>query len=131
LKGGGMNVRKTENRRFTRSKAQLPVEVTLPCGVMLEGTLIDVGMGGSRIHTDRQLPVGNECEMTVVFDPEHHAGRFRFHCYVARADEAGMALSFTGADEASFSRLGDLVADHSPDTVRTEQEIEQFFAARQ
>ncbi len=112
-----------EQRRNMRSSISARAELRLHTGVLMEGNSRDISLTGIFIHTDRMLPVGNTCHLTVVL--EGGASEFRIDTKgeVVRVDEDGIAVEFYEVALDSLQHLCKLLLYNADEPELIEEEL--------
>jgi hypothetical protein len=105
-------------RQFGRSKVRARAEVRLHNGIYMEGETRNVSLKGALLDSERFLPVGNPCRITLTVQNGPAQGRIEISGFVVRADRTGMGIEFTHIDTHSLKQLRHLV-------LYAEEEIEQ------
>ncbi|MDQ6973083.1 MAG: PilZ domain-containing protein [Mariprofundaceae bacterium] len=109
-------------RDFMRVMFSTCAEVDVK-GTTLQGGIRDVSMGGIFLCSDADVSVGDTCEVRIYLceqDPLiiHALG------IVARRDEDGLAVNFTGLYCDSYSHLKQVVLSNSEQAETAEKELD-------
>lgn len=98
-------IKSAEQRTHMRWPIRAHAELRLENGMLMEGQSRDVSLNGVLLTSERILPVGNSCRVSLVMDAEMQAIRIDVHGHVVRMDEMGIAIEFSHVDVENFDRL--------------------------
>lgn len=116
-------VKQEEQRRYTRMRVALHVEVRLECGVLVEGLAVNMSLNGLLFISECCLPLG--CPVRVVLLSDDTPVTVYLVCRgtVARLDEHGLAIAFDRLSSEHAEQLHHLIRYHVvPDTPDDEVE---------
>lgn len=98
-------IKSAELRTHTRWPICAHAELRLENGMLMEGQSRNVSLNGVLLTSERMLPVGNSCRVSIVVDDELQAIRINVYGRVVRMDEVGIAIEFAYVDVENFDRL--------------------------
>lgn len=118
-----------EQRRYTRSTVCARAELRLSCGMLMEALSRDVSLNGMFVNSDRMLPVGHTCHVTLMF--EGGVGKFRVatNGRVVRVDEDGIAIEFEEVEMEGGEHLRKLLLCNADEPERMREEMEASVRA--
>lgn len=114
-------------REFTRAEHEVAAEVRGTQGKIVRGKVRDLSLNGLYIVTDRQLPAGSECWVTIRLKTGKTDLHLRAHGTVIRCGAAGMAIEFSDIQGDSFEHLKKLVLFNASDRKSVEEEFEEHL----
>jgi hypothetical protein len=121
----------SNRREFTRAPLQIDVELTTAQSPPLLCQLRDVSLNGLYLACATPLPVGSECQATLLLGAAEHPIRVEVQATVMRVDEGGMGLEITGVlGLESFDHLRQLVLYNASQTEQVEQEMHSHRGIR-
>jgi len=109
-------------RGFTRVNFTTRAEVDVD-GEVLDGTLQDISMGGLFFRSDASVQVGDACEVRIFLGDEDPMVMHALS-YVARCDDNGFAVSFSGFYCDSASHLQQVILLNADDKEQVMDELE-------
>lgn len=112
-----------ESREFSRSPVTAHVEVSLDNGILVEGVASDISLRGLRLKTEYGLPVGKPVHIRIVLQGDVPHCALALQAQVARVEDSGVALEFTGVDADSIEHLRRLILYNSPNAEQAQEEI--------
>jgi hypothetical protein len=118
-----------DERKFTRIPFE--TEVTLSGGnTVITCTLVrDISLGGIFVLTERAIPVGQQCAITIELRGPASLLKVQVEGEVIRVDKDGAALVFTKIDSDSLVHLRHLIRIHAEDPQLIDQEyFSELFA---
>jgi hypothetical protein len=118
-------------REFTRAPLQIDVEVVTAQSLPVVCQLRDVSLNGLYLVCATPLPIGSECQATLLLGGAEQPIRVEVQATVARVDATGMGLEITGVlGLESFEHLRNLVLYNASQTAQVEQEIQSHRGIR-
>ncbi len=109
-------------RGFTRINFTTRAEVDVD-GEVLDGTLQDISMSGLFFRSDASVQVGDACEVRIFLGDEDPMVMHALS-YVARCDDNGFAVSFSGFYCDSASHLQKVILLNADDKDQVMEELE-------
>jgi hypothetical protein len=73
------------------------------------GSTRDLSMKGVYVSTDRQVPLGTECQVTVLLSGGIETLTLSMKARVARVEAGGIGLSFDSMDLESYTHLKNIL----------------------
>jgi len=122
--------KQTDARDFTRASIKIDTEL-ISGETSICGQANDVSLNGLFLVCDEHLPVASECSVTI-FLGERHASQLcvRATGRVARLDEHGMGVEFTGLDMESHDHLRNLVLFNANNVEQVNQEFRSHLGLK-
>ncbi len=116
----------SDRRKFTRVPVAMEVQVLSRNSLILSPSTKDVSMNGLFMITEKKLPVGSECQLTIFLGGRESQERIEIAARVVRETNEGMALQFKEfMGTNSFSHLRNLVLYNAQDAEKIENEIDR------
>jgi hypothetical protein len=118
-----MQDRYAEHRVHARHKVPLRVEVSLESGILVEGTVINISLGGILFETEFMLPMC--CPVKVVLSVHGKDSEYKIESQgiVARLDEQGVAIMFSHISAENSTYLHRLLFSSPVDA----EEVDSVF----
>jgi len=113
---------KENARAFTRVNFTTRAEVDVD-GEVLNGTLQDISMSGLFFRSDASVAVGDACEVRIFLGDKDPMVMHALS-YVARCDDNGFAVSFSGFYCDSASHLQKVILLNADDKNQVMDELE-------
>jgi len=102
------------------------VQVLSRSSLIVSPSTKNISMNGLFMITEKRLPVGSECQLTIFLGGRESPERIEIAARVVRETNEGMALQFKeflGAN--SYNHLRNLVLYNAQDADRIEGEIDR------
>jgi hypothetical protein len=97
--------------------------------MIMEAQSRDVSLNGMFVNSDRMLPVGHDCHVTLVLE----GGVGKFHVAtdgrVVRVDEDGIAIEFSEVEIEGADHLRKLLLCNADEPERVREELESYARA--
>ena len=114
-----------ERRECTRVRARTEVEVRSDAYGVFYGWTQDVSLKGFFLKSDRPMPVGTSCRMTVLLEGRGNDPRIAVQGQVMRVNDSGVGVHITEIlDLQSYRNLRDFVLSHAPEPEIVTREIQ-------
>lgn len=110
-------------RQFTRAAVELKAEIRLDCGMLIEGHTRDISLCGALLTTERSLPRGHPVRVILNFTLDGEPYRVRTQGYVARVDDAGIAVAIQQIHPESLPPLCRIILEHTDCPEEAEKEM--------
>jgi c-di-GMP-binding flagellar brake protein YcgR len=111
----GMQSKVFNQRKFTRAVANLPVEIEMPTKEIVQGTALDIGLGGALIATERPFTPTTRFNIAVGPLGNHEKLKIRAEVIQSRHDEEkghwGQSVKFIEMGPNQTKLLGKYVVD--------------------
>jgi len=91
----------------------------------MEGESRNVSLNGMLITSERLLPVGNTCRVSLLLHGNVGNLRLEMHGRVVRVDDEGIAIEFSQVGIESLEHLRKLVLYNIDDVHPMQEETEQ------
>ena len=101
--------RREEERRVTRLPIRLEVHVSDGQRTLIAGKARDVSQEGMYVFVDKPLPRGTSCAVVLLLTGPKSTLRIEVGGTVMRADDHGMAITFTDVSLENLFHLRNLV----------------------
>ena len=102
-------------REFTRTPAKVKALIKSGDKVVHSGETHDLSMKGLFFQTNEKMPIGTECDVTLILGDQGSPLDLKLKGRVQRVSGAGMGLKFKEIDLESYQHLKNLVMFNSPD----------------
>lgn len=126
--------KKDENdaREFTRTPAKVKALIKSGDKIVHSGETHDLSMKGVFFQTNEKMPIGTECEVTLILGDLEEPLQVKLKGKVQRVSGDGMGLKFTEIDLESYPHLKNLVMFNSSgiDMEKVEKEIRGHIGLR-
>ena len=99
-------------RQFVRMDVKIVTELRSAGDVKIVGESSDISLDGLFLQCETTLPVGTDCEATLVLDRGSEKGSIKVLGKVTRITQTGMGVQFT--ENLSEDSVGQLVAWWNP-----------------
>jgi len=118
-------------REFTRIPIHVMVEVKAGEIALQTKKTIDLSMKGVSFLSDKSLPVGTDCLVSILLENGSNKININVKGRVTRSTESQMAIEFTKIDFDSYEYLQNLVMYNSRSShVAVEEEIHNHIGLK-
>jgi len=118
-------------REFTRIPIRVMVEVKAGEVALRTEKSIVLSMKGVSFLSDKNLPVGTDCTISILLGNEKNGINISVKGRVTRSTESQMAIEFTKIDFDSYEYLQNLVMHNSQSShVAVEEEIHNHLGLK-
>lgn len=119
------------NRDFSRVHSAHRVLLAPEGGESIDGTLRDVSATGLFVRTDKTLPPGTPCAITVVLTDDAEGIGVRARGAIIRIEDEGLAVKIeTIVGENSFEHLRRLIMYNTESLHQAENEFENHIGLK-
>jgi PilZ domain-containing protein len=117
-------------REMTRVPLQIETELRAEGHPVTLGKTTDISLKGLHVTSQRSLPAGATCHVTLRLGPQEHPVRIDIEGTVVRTTDEGMAIEINSVSPDSFSHLHNLVIYNAQDTHRIDEELHNRVSRR-
>ena len=112
----------SNNRESTRGPSGMEVDLRFYDGTEISGLLNNISLRGLFMPTDRSVPVGSACDVTVHLGGRDRGLALEIKGEVARCEEGGVGIRFDEITYEAFQHLQKIVffGSSDPDTIENE-----------
>ena len=121
-----------DSREFTRIPLKVKALIKSGDKVVHSGETHDLSMKGLFFQTNEKMPIGTECDVTLILGDLETPLQLKLKGRVQRVSGVGVGLKFTEIDLESYPHLKNLVMLNSPglDMEKVEKEIRGHIGLR-
>ncbi len=102
-----------EKRQFTRITLNIQTVLSLyQIDTYHTGAIANISMGGCYFPIGEELPVGEECELTITVGKGLETEIITLSGQIVRSDAAGAGIRFTGNSPHQLDQLEKIIARH-------------------
>jgi hypothetical protein len=109
-----------ENRRFSRSTVDIPVQLDFGSDKLLSGRIANVSLIGIYVAAGEVPPMHSCCEASFAADP---LKPIHIRGTVVHRDLDGVGIEIQGIESASFEFLREVIVDHAENAFECETTI--------
>ncbi len=122
----------SDSREFTRTSVKVKALIKSGDKVVHSGETHDLSMKGLFFQTNEKMPIGRECDVTLILGDLEKPLELKLKGRVQRVSGVGMGINFTEIDLESYPHLKNLVLFNSPglDMEKIEKEIKGHIGLR-
>lgn len=119
-------------REFTRTSAKVKVLIKSGDKVVHSGKTHDLSMRGFFVQTKDKIPIGEECDVTMILGGLEQPIQFKLKGRVQRVSGVGIGIKFTEIDMEGYQHLKNLIMLNTPeaDSAKVEKEIREHIGLK-
>ena len=113
----------SNQREFTRVPSGMEVDLQFYDGSEIAGLLDNISMRGLFVPTDRRMPEGSACEVTIYLGGRDHGIALDVKGEVTRCTDDGIGVRFDEISYQAFQHLQQIVLFSSGNSEVIEEEL--------
>jgi len=120
----------SNQREFSRVEVELDIVLEADGFRLPPAHSRDLCANGVMVASERLLPVGTACDLTLSFPEQGDAFQVKVQGTVARVADGVLGVEFTTIDAESFQNLQRILCLHAEEPDRVEQELREHLGIR-
>lgn len=121
----------SNRREFTRVPLHIDVEVIPNQSGLVSYHVRDVSLNGLYLQCDKPLPLGTNCQVTLLLGEKENPVRIKVNGKVTRVNPDGMGLEITEIiGSESFAHLRNLVLYNASNIDQVEEEFHSHLGIK-